>query len=71
MPFDKDVHEPIAGVVHIASWRSRAEELSQGGEALLKTYPDAVGLVRGLDPDIAVGKDVPSLTRREDTAHQA
>lgn len=70
-PFDKDVHEPIAGVVHIASWRSRAEELSLGGDALIKTYPGSVGLVLGIQPDILVGEDVPSLTRSENEAQHA
>ncbi|MEX1166849.1 MAG: HDOD domain-containing protein, partial [Hydrogenophaga sp.] len=26
-PFDNDVYEPIAGVIHVASWRARAQEL--------------------------------------------
>jgi len=30
LPFGQDVFESIAGVVHIASWRWRAEELSPG-----------------------------------------
>lgn len=62
-PFDNDVYEPIAGVLHIASWRSRAEELSLGSEALINTYPDGVGLVLGIDPDALVCDQVPSLTK--------
>lgn len=68
-PFGKDAHEPIAGVVHLASWRSRAEELSLGGEALINTYPSSVGLVLGVDPDIVIGEETPSLSRSEDIAH--
>lgn len=62
-PFENDVYEPIAGVIHIASWRARAEELSLGSEALINTYPDPVGLVLGIDPDIVIGEEIPSLTR--------
>ena len=53
------------GVIHIASWRARAAELSLGSEALINTYPDPVGLVLGIDPDIVIGEEIPSLTREE------
>ncbi len=62
-PFDNDVYEPIAGVIHIASWRARAEELSLGSEGLINTYPDPIGLVLGIDPDIVIGEEIPALTR--------
>lgn len=62
-PFDNDVYEPIAGVVHIASWRARAEEGHLRSEMLINTYPDPVGLVLGIDPDIVVGEDIPALTK--------
>ena len=62
-PFDNDVYEPIAGVIHIASWRARAEELSIGSEGLINTYPDPIGLVLGIDPDTVIGEEIPSLTR--------
>lgn len=68
-PFDNDVYEPIAGVVHIASWRARAAELSLGSEALINTYPDPVGLVLGIDPDTVISEEIPSLTRQEAVAH--
>lgn len=63
-PFDNDVYEPIAGVIHIAAWRSRAEELSLGSESLINTYPDPIGLVLGIDPDIVIGEEIPALTRQ-------
>lgn len=62
-PFDNDVYEPIAGVIHIASWRARAEELLLDSQALINTYPDPVGLVLGIDPDTVIGEDIPALTR--------
>jgi HD-like signal output (HDOD) protein len=64
-PFENDVYEPIAGVVHIASWRARAEEGRMRSELLINTYPDPVGLVLGIDPDIIVGEEIPALTRIE------
>jgi len=62
-PFENDVYEPIAGVVHIASWRARAEEGHMRSELLINTYPDPIGLALGIDPDILVGEDIPALTR--------
>lgn len=67
-PFENDVYEPIAGVIHIASWRARAEELSLGSEGLINTYPDPVGLVLGIDPDIVIGEDIPSITRQRESS---
>jgi HD-like signal output (HDOD) protein len=64
-PFDNDTYEPIAGVVHIASWRARAEEQTTRNELLINTYPDPVGLVLGIDPDTITGEEIPALTRAE------
>lgn len=63
-PFDNDVYEPIAGVIHIASWRARAQELEFRQANLISTYPDPVGLVLGIDPDIVVGEEIPALHRK-------
>lgn len=63
-PFDNDVYEPIAGVIHIASWRARAEELDFRSDNLINTYPDPIGLVLGIDPDTVVAEQIPSLTRQ-------
>jgi HD-like signal output (HDOD) protein len=62
-PFDNDVYEPIAGVIHIASWRARAEELDLRSESLISTYPDPIGIALGIDPDSVVGEEIPALTR--------
>ena len=32
-------------------------------ELLINTYPDPVGLVLGIDPDIVVAEEIPSLSR--------
>lgn len=65
-PFDNDVYEPIAGVIHIGSWRARAEEQDLRGELLINTYPDPVGLVLGIDPDTVVADRIPSISRPGD-----
>ena len=70
-PFDNDVYEPIAGVVHVASWRARAQELCLGSEGLINTYPDPVGVALGIDPDILIGEDIPSLTSASAEAEAA
>jgi HD-like signal output (HDOD) protein len=70
-PFENEIYEPIAGVIHIASWRARAEELSLGSEALINTYPDPIGLVLGIDPDTVIGEEIPSLTRHSATPEAA
>jgi HD-like signal output (HDOD) protein len=70
-PFDNDVYEPIAGVIHIAAWRSRAEELSLGSESLINTYPDPIGLVLGIDPDVVIGEEIPALTRHAEKTEAA
>lgn len=70
-PFDNDVYEPIAGVIHIAAWRSRAEELSLGSESLINSYPDPIGLVLGIDPDTVMGEEIPALTRHVEKTEAA
>jgi hypothetical protein len=67
-PFGDDVYEPIAGVVHIASWRARGQEMSLSGEELISTYPDPIGMVLGINPDSVMREMVPSFTREIDDA---
>lgn len=56
-PFDGAVYEPLAGVLHLASWRARAEEIQLDEGGLAATFPDMVGLTLGLDLDSVLGKD--------------
>ena len=70
-PFDNDIYEPIAGVIHIASWRARAQELDLRAELLINTYPDPVGLALGIDPDIVIGEEIPALTRESESEEAA
>jgi len=59
-PFENDTYEPIAGVIHMAAWRARAEERKLSGQQLIVTYPDEIGEVLGVDPD-SLMDDVPVL----------
>lgn len=56
-PFDGDVYEPLAGVVHMAVWRARAAEIHLNREGLAATFPDVVALLLGLDLDMVLDKD--------------
>lgn len=70
-PFDNGVYEPIAGVIHVASWRARAQELSLSRNSLIDTYPDPVGLVLGIDPDSVMEQEIPSLTSETEESESA
>lgn len=56
-PFDGDAYDPLGGVLHLASWRARAEEIQLDDGGLAATFPDMVGLSLGLDLDSVLGKD--------------
>ncbi|PZO20852.1 MAG: histidine kinase [Burkholderiales bacterium] len=56
-PFEGEAYDPLGGVLHIASWRARAEEIQLDESGLVATFPDLVGLSLGLDLDSVLGKD--------------
>lgn len=56
-PFEGDAYDTLGGVLHLASWRARAEELQLDKQGLVATFPDMVGLTLGLDLDSVLGKD--------------
>ena len=56
-PFDDDVYEPLAGVIHLATWRVRAREVGLSANMLAVTFPGAVGEVLGLDIDMVLQQD--------------
>ena len=62
-PFGDDVYEPIAGVIYIASWGARGQEMSLGAEELTSSYPQPVGGVLGIDPGSVMGEVIPSLSQ--------
>ncbi|MBP7565706.1 MAG: HDOD domain-containing protein [Burkholderiaceae bacterium] len=53
-PFENEVYEPLAGVIHLASWRARAKEANLSDKELAVTFPYVVGLALGLDIDMVL-----------------
>ena len=66
-PFDGNAYEPLAGVIHLASWRARAREADFGEKELAVTFPGEVGLVLGLDIDMVLQQDPIDWTARPET----
>jgi len=56
-PFENNVYEPLAGVIHLATWRARAKEANLDDRALAVSFPGAVGEVLGLDIDMVLQQD--------------
>lgn len=56
-PFEGDTYDKLAGVLHLAAWRARAEEIQLDRSGMVATFPDMVGLALGLDLDSVLGKD--------------
>jgi len=56
-PFEGEAYDKLAGVLHLASWRARAEEIQLDRSGMVATFPDMVGLTLGVDLDSVLGKD--------------
>lgn len=56
-PFENNVYEPLAGVIHLAAWRARGKEAGLGDRGLAVTFPGEVGVVLGLDIDRVLQQD--------------
>jgi HD-like signal output (HDOD) protein len=56
-PFENNVYEPLAGVIHLATWRARGKEAGLTERGLAVTFPDSVGVALGLDIDMALQQD--------------
>ncbi len=56
-PFENNVYEPLAGVIHLATWRARGKEAGLSERRLAVTYPDGVGVALGLDIDMVLRQD--------------
>jgi HD-like signal output (HDOD) protein len=56
-PFENDEYEPLAGVIHLATWRARAEEAHLSEKALAVTFPGSVGEALELDIDMVLQQD--------------
>jgi hypothetical protein len=47
----------MAGIVHMASWRARAQEINMDRDGLAATFPDVVAILLGLDADTVIDRD--------------
>lgn len=56
-PFENNVYEPLAGVIHLAAWRARGKEAGLTDRGLAVTFPGEVGVVLGLDIDMVLQQD--------------
>ncbi|MDR3368397.1 HDOD domain-containing protein [Rhodoferax sp.] len=56
-PFDQEVSEPLAGVVHLAVWRARARHARLTENAMTVSFPSLVAEVMGLDIDLVLQQD--------------
>jgi HD-like signal output (HDOD) protein len=53
-PFENDVYEPMAGVIHLAAWRARCQALKLDERVMAVTFPGGVGIALGLDIDMVL-----------------
>ncbi len=56
-PFENNVYEPLAGVIHLAAWRARAKDANLDERAMAVTFPDPVGVALDLDIDAVLQQD--------------
>jgi HD-like signal output (HDOD) protein len=56
-PFENNVYEPLAGVIHLAAWRARAKKANLSERALAVSFPAEVGEVLDLDIDMVLQQD--------------
>jgi HD-like signal output (HDOD) protein len=56
-PFENNVYEPLAGVIHLAAWRARAKEANMNERAMAGSFPDSVGVALDLDIDAVLQQD--------------
>ena len=67
-PLDNNVYEPLAGVIHLASWRARAREADLGEKEMAVSFPGEVGLMLGLDIDMVLQQDPIDWTARPEAS---
>ncbi len=56
-PFENDSYEPLAGIIHLATWRARAKEANLDQRAMAVTFPGSVGDILKLDIDMVLQQD--------------
>lgn len=68
VPFENQAYEPLAGVIHLASWRVRAREADLDEKEMAVCFPAEVGLALGLDIDMVLQQDPIDWRARPDVA---
>jgi HD-like signal output (HDOD) protein len=56
-PFDNEVYEPLAGVMHLAIWRARVRQAGLSAKATVVSFPARVAEVMELDIDMVLQQD--------------
>jgi HD-like signal output (HDOD) protein len=56
-PFLNDAYEPLAGVIHLATWRARAKMTGLNQREMAVSFPGPVGEVLSLDIDMVLQQD--------------
>lgn len=67
-PFENDVYEPMAGILHLAAWRARAKEANFDEQDLTDNFPDVVALALGIDIDMALQQEPIDWTSRAEVS---
>lgn len=57
-PLRSDPPDPLAAVVHMVAWRARVWCQGNERDTLIHAYPDTVGELLQLDPDLLVDPDI-------------
>ena len=70
-PFENEVYEPIAGVVHLSAWRARAREAELKPGELADRFPDGVALALGIDIDEVLQQEPIDWTTAQESAAMA
>ena len=67
-PFENDVYEPMAGILHLAAWRARARDAGYDARDLMDNFPDVVALALGIDIDMALQQEPIDWTSKAEVA---
>ena len=67
-PFENEVYEPMAGILHLAAWRARAREANYDAQDLMDNFPDVVALALDIDIDMALQQEPIDWTSKAEVA---
>ncbi|MFZ5565888.1 MAG: HDOD domain-containing protein [Pseudomonadota bacterium] len=67
-PTVPECREPLAAVVHLASWRARGQEVNLGLEALMASYPDTIASALHLDSRLVLDEKIIDWTSLQEVS---